>query len=467
MSAGKVPSALLHRSIQALFFYKFRRLGRFQGFPQFCIRGIGISPQQIAADRTGKKLGFLLDNGHGFAQHIFPQILNRHTFQIHRAFRGIIKPGDQAHQSGLAAAGTADDTQGLSFFQRKGNTGNGFRTGTLVLQCYIPEFQNGIAVCSRFAASKLHGAFCVQNLLHTAKACHGLAQQYDQIGKLHQLDEDLADIVDHGHQIAPQQHTALHLACAHPEHSNDHAVDHHIGQGIEHSRNSAHIQLAVRQFFIDCRKLPHLGFFPAKGTNHSDTVQVFPGCSGNIIQIFLCLLVFGIRDLHNTKYDHKQHSDRRHKNQRQLGIEGKDHDHSAEHDKRRPQKQAQEHIDAVLHLVDIAGHAGDQGGSTDGVQFCKTEVLDMEKQIPAQACCGTDGCFGSKKLGGKAAAEAQQRHQQHQGKITPDDLGISRRDAVVNDPGNQQRHRQVKARLQHFESRCQNALPLIFFHIRF
>ena len=227
------------------------------------------------------------------------------------------------------------------------------------------------------------------------------------------------------------------------------------------------MELAVCQPVIDCRKLLHLHFFPAKGTDHADTIEVFPGGSSHTVQIFLHRFVLRIGDLHHTKDDHKEHANCRHKDQRQLDVNGKHHDHRTKDDKGRAQKQTQEHIDTVLHLVDIAGHAGDQRRSTNGIQFCEAKGLDMGKQITTQSGRRADGRFGRKKLSGKAASKTQQRHKQHQGKVRPNHLGIAGRNTIVNDPCHQDRHGQIKARLQHFECRRQNALPLIFFHIGF
>ena len=146
-------------------------------------------------------------------------------------------------------------------------------------------------------------------------------------------------------------------------------------------------------------------------------------------------------------------------------MDGEHHDHGAKDNKRRAQEQPQEHIDSVLHLVDIRAHTGDEGGSANGIQLRKAEGLDMGKQIPPQTGGRPDGSLSGKKLGGKATRKAQNCHEKHQGKIRPNDPLISRGNAVVNDPGHQQRHRQIKGRFQHLKGRRQDALELIFFHI--
>ena len=89
----------------------------------------------------------------------------------------------------------------------------------------------------------------------------------------------------------------------------------------------------------------------------------------------------------------------------------------------------------------------------------------MPEQIPTQAGGRANGGFCREKLGGKAADKAQHRHQQHQRKIDPYDTGVPCGNALVNNPGNQERHCQVKGCFQHFKGRCQNTLQLILFHI--
>ena len=94
-------------------------------------------------------------------------------------------------------------------------------------------------------------------------------------------------------------------------------------------------------------------------------------------------------------------------------MNGEYHNHSTKDNKRRTQKQPQEHIDAVLHLINITGHTGDERCCADGIQLRKAEGLDMGQQVTAQSGGRADGCLGREELSRKAAGKAQNRHQQH------------------------------------------------------
>ena len=366
LAAGQIPSPLLHRVIQALAFGpdKILRLCQPQRLPQLLLRGIRISPQKIGTDSSGKQLSLL----HDYAHHIpetFPVPLTDGTpHQGNRPRGGVIEPGNQIHKTGFSASGTADDSDGLALPGGKGNVRETLRAGPGIGEPHMIEpdgLLSGILPGSLLCCLwKFHGRLRVQHLLHPSQACQRPADADNQIGQLYQLHQDLIHIIDQRHNSSGQQNTALHLPGARIQDGDHSQVHRHIGERIHQSGNMAHMKLQIHQRIIGRRKLLHLGLLPAEGPDHPDAGEIFPGGPGNRVQTGLNLFVPGGCPAHDAEHNHRQHRDRHHKNQRHLHIDGKGHDHGAEHDKGRTQEQAQHHVHSVLHLIGVAGHPGDQ-----------------------------------------------------------------------------------------------------------
>ncbi len=106
--------------------------------------------------------------------------------------------------------------------------------------------------------------------------------------------------------------------------------------------------------------MPDLVLFLIKGADHTASGQIFPCNTQHRIQRILHFFIERNTHKHNPEHHYREQRDCHHKNQRRLHINCESHNHRAEHDKRGTEKQTQHQIDAVLYLIDIACHAGDQ-----------------------------------------------------------------------------------------------------------
>ena len=79
-----------------------------------------------------------------------------YVFAVYKnsAFRNIVKPGDQVDERCFAAAGAADDTDGLSFAHGKCNACKRGRAASLIRKRNVPEFH-----CRRFLFASMR-YFC-------------------------------------------------------------------------------------------------------------------------------------------------------------------------------------------------------------------------------------------------------------------------------------------------------------------
>ncbi len=112
-------------------------------------------------------------------------------------------------------------------------------------------------------------------------------------------------------------------------------------------------------------------FFFMKRTDNPHAGQIFSRFPKHLIESGLHLFIQRHRDHHNAKYDNGKQRNRHGKNKRRLCIDRKSHDHRTEYDKRRTQEQTQHHINTILHLIGIRGHARDHRRSSQRIHFGK------------------------------------------------------------------------------------------------
>ena len=208
-----------------------------------------------------------------------------------------------------------------------------------------------------------------------------------------------------------------------------------------------------------------LGGLPAKGPDDPHAGEVLPGGAQHLVQARLHLLVPGHGPQHHAEHHHRQQGDGHHEHQRRGHVEGKGHHHGAKHHKGGAQQQPQGQVQAVLHLVDVAGHAGDKGGGAHGVHLGVAQGLDVGEQVVPQLGGNAHRGLGREELGGDGAHQAHHaqagHHQAHAAHIAPIGAG----NAHVDDSGHHQGNQQLEGGLQQLEQRPQDALLLIAAHI--
>ena len=467
LPARKVLSALLHRLVQAqgLGAHKAGGLGRLQSGPQLGVGGAAVPPQQVRADGAGEQLGLLHHDAHPAAQKLPGPGRGRPAEQLHAALGGVIKAGDQVHQAGFARAGAPDDADGLPLAGGEGDARQAGRARPGVGQAHMVE-ADGLAGAALVrlpgdGGGEGHARLCLQHGMDAPRAGQRLADLDDQVGQLDQLDQNLVHIVHQGDQVAGSHAAHVDLDGAGPQQGHDGQVDEHIGQGVGQGGQVAHFQLQAGQLAVGLLKALDLACLLAEGAHHPHAGQVLPRQAQHLVQPALHLAVERGRHRHDAEHHHRQRRDGDDEDQRRLEVDGKSADHGPDHHKGAAQKQPQEHIQPALDQVDVAGHPGDEGGSADGVHLGKAEGLDVRKQRVAQGGGVAHRGPGRKILCGDAAPQAHHGQKQQQPAPREDVAGVARGDAHVDDIGHDQRHQQVKAGLQHFEQRGDDALLFI------
>ena len=467
LTAGQVSAALFQLEIQltGLALHHFLGLGGGQCLPQLRIAGIFVAPAEIVPNAALKQHCPLLHHAHLGAQCRPAELLHVIAVEPHRPLLGVIKPGNQIHQGGFAAAGAANDADGLSLFRLEADVHEAGRTGTGISKGHILEADGLLTVAGQRLGALGHGGLLFQHRRHPSGTGQGFGEGDNQGCQLNQLHNDLEHIVVQRHHVAlgNAAQTDLDGSPANEEHRRN--VNQHIGQGIQQGRNPPYKLVEPGQCLIGCIKLLHRLLLPAEGTDDPDTGEIFPGQAGHPIQGGLGFAEQGDAHQHNGKHHHEQHRNGCRKNQGALGIDGKRHHQRTEHHKGTAQQQPQTHVHTGLHLVDVGGQPGNHGVRPQGVQLGEGKFLDVVKHRLAQIRRKAGAGSGGKKLGGNAARQAQKRHGNQQEEALHQHPPVLPGNAHVNHPCHNQGHQQVEHHFQQLKQRCQNALRRIPFQV--
>lgn len=364
----------------------------------------------------------------------------------------------------LAAARAADDADGRAGRGGKAHAGDGFRTRAGIA--------HGNAVKHDAAVRRVErrGLFAVllrgldgKNAGDAVAAGRRLGERDNQIRHFDQLDENLAHVVVQRDDLSLRQRAHLHAQRARVDQQNHRRVDDQIGDGVHHRGDAAYPQLHAGEQLNLALKLFVFRVLFAEGANHAHARQVFARRGGYTVQLALNVAVHRNRNQHDGEHDDAQRNDHARENHRAARVDGEGHDHRAEDDERRAQQQAQAHVHARLHLVDVAVHAGDERGGAHRVQLRVAQRLDMLHEHMTQPGGKADGRLGREILRGDGAQQTYAAQRDQPQAHAHDEARVARGNALVDNGRHNQRHDQLKGGFQQFEQRRKYAFqPEVF-----
>ena len=294
----------------------------------------------------------------------------------------------------------------------------------------------------------------------------GLGDRDDQVRQLDQLHQNLADVIHQRHDLALAERARVDPHRAGVQQRDQRGVDGDVGQRVHQRTDLAGQALQAGQSRVLAVELGDFVVLAAEGAQHAGTAQVLAGQQQHAVQLGLGLFVQRHGDQHDAEHDHRQHRYGHREHQRAAHVDGEGHDHRAEHDEGRAQEQSQTEVHARLHLIDVAGHAGDERGGADAVEVGKAQLLDVGKHRVAQLRGQAHGGLRGEVLGGHAAGQADQA-QQHQNRAHAQDVArVAAGDALIDDGGDDEGNDQLKAGLQQLEQRAEDALLPVIPQIR-
>ena len=425
---------------------------------------VGIAPFQIVPNGALKQDALLRHQTNALVKRFHPVFLYVHPIQQHLSLFRIIKPGNQMNQRGFPGACAADDSNCLPRRRLEADMLQSGFTGALIPNGYIPEF-NRAAQFIRRTDSVLLGRFDFQDSIHTGGTGGRLGHVDNQVGHFDQLNQNLRHIVVQRNHKTLRQNPVVHLHSADFYQQHHSQIDNHEGHGVHQIGNSTSallLRLKLRRLVF---KRALLAGLHGKCPQNPHAGQVLPGRGGDPVQTALKPFVHGHGDCHNAEHNQTQDRDDPGKYHRRLSVDGKRHNHGAEHHKRRPQQQPQRQIHTVLYLIDVRGHPGHHGGGAQRVDFRVTKAQNVRHYRMAQPRGESHSSLGCEILRRNRAGQSHNAQQDHDQTHFYHIAAISAADALVHNVCHDQRNHQFEAGLQQFEQRAQHTFSAIALHV--
>ena len=204
-----------------------------------------------------------------------------------------------------------------------------------------------------------HGALRVEDLVDAGGAGGRLGFLDDEVGELDALHQDLGTVVDESNELALREAADVDLEAADVERDCEPEVADGVGERAQRPGDIAHVHLLAAEV---AGRLVHAGdlvCLAAEGAYHADALEVLRCTQQDVVQAALHGAVQPGRDAHHQG-DHGEDDHDGQRVDQPLGtVDGKDEHERAAHHKGGAQDEAEEHVDAVLHLLCVVGHARD------------------------------------------------------------------------------------------------------------
>ena len=231
-----------------------------------------------------------------------------------------------------------------------------------------------------FVAVFVHRVFGRQHAVHPLCAGDRACQRYYQHRKFDEFDKYLRHIVVERNNLSLRDRSRVDAERADPDKRDNAAVDKNVCQRVHQRGNSADEFLTSCQVAVCRNKAFVFGVFFPECTDNAHARKVFAGNAEKRVE--LCLNFFIKRNC----YEHYCHDRRGHNGYRDrkchgaFRIDGECHYRRPEHDERGAQKQSQNHVHALLNLLDVCRHTGYESGSSEFVRVRVRKRLYAREQ---------------------------------------------------------------------------------------
>ena len=383
--------------------------------------------------------------------------------------RGLIQPGDQAHQCALGAAGAAQNTHGHTAGNGEvdirqvplGAVGMVFEVNVVKADGTVGE---GELPLGAVTGDLLHGIvvgdlrLLLQHLHNALAAGDGAGQHHHHHGHHHQGHENFGGVGEEGQQVAGEHLAAGHIVTAQPHDGYDGAAHNEVHHGDEghHEAEGPLRRLAERLAALEEFLL--LPVLPDERLHHPDSVQIL---LHHQIQSVGGLLQGGEEGPHIPQYDEHHQRQQRQDHQKdltQLQTDAKGHHQSGDEHHRSPYQHPHPHHQGHLHRRDVVGEPGDEGGSGKVLDVGKGEALYLPVLCVTDVGAEAHAGLGGQRRCAHAQRQTDQGHQHHLQAHGKDVAAVSgaavAADAVVHDAA----HGLGQHQLQHrFACRAEDA----------
>ena len=448
LTAGHVGAALFDVRLVALRHLpdELVSAGDLAGADAFFFRGVLLAPAKVFDEGAGEQFVFLKDHRHFVAQRLQVIFLDVVAADIDRAvglfgpFRGrvrVVEAADEAHERRLAAAGTADDADGLTGADVEVDVVKVFLSFAVFLVGEMDVVETDAAVRDFIKrVFRVHDVRFLDEDFGNTVGRSGTHGQHDQDGREHhQREHGAHDIAEEGREGTGGHGAFDDEVRTEPADADHDRVDgeHHTGHHDDHP--FFRLDEQVVQVEGGFHELLVFVVFPDEGLDDADGGNILLDARVEVIVPFEDFPEQA-HDLHaeGGGNDGDEHQNAQ-KHQRDLFIDDEAHHQREDEHQRRADRDAEDHLERVLHVRDVGRHAGDEAGRAELVDVREGVGLDLLVHRPSQVPGKAGGRERAEPARCHAEQKAQECHTEHGHAVFHDIAHVSLADAPVDDHG--------------------------------
>ena len=380
------------------------------------------------------------------------QLVGAHVAAIHKdaALLHVVKPHQKVDDSGLAAAGGADDPQALAPLQGKADVAEAIFPLLTVPGVGIVAEGHMLKTDELLSLGRL-GLLRQQDKLIRLQGKHlldavgggrGLAEHDENPVDAHDALDDHVEVRQKGQNHAGLDGPGVDPPGAHPDHQGEAQVQAHLHQGAGNGHDGAGPDIGPGHSVVLPGKVLLLIGRLAQGLDDADAGDVLPHHPHHLVQPRLHLAVEGDTVAGNAENHHHQHRHDHQQNRGQGRVHGQGDGDAAQEHHGHPHAHGLQRLDAGLDIIAVAGHAADEAGQAEVIKLRAGEVGRLGKEGLAHVVGDAVGIVNGDAVGPDVQLPSEYGCQNHQRAPQKHQLqppqGHHLVDEMLQDIGNQQ-----------------------------
>ena len=282
----------------------------------------------------------------------------------------------------------------------------------------------------------------------------------------HQGHEDVHDVAEQSVQLAGGNGTVQHIFCAQPAQRKVAAVDSDQHGGVVETQTALGVDELVIQALAGFGVLFVLKALAHEALHHADGGDVL--LHGRIQGVVV--FEHPVKDVEGRHHDACQHRHQKdhshHEDQRQRAADHHGHEQGEHQMHRGTHAHALDHLEGVLHIGHVGGHAGDKACGGELVDVGERIMLDVLIHGIAQVAGKAGGCLGGVFAGQNAQRQRDHSHQKGEQAILEDGVHIALFNALIDDEGHDGGQKHIHHGFQSGKERCQDCGAFILAQMR-
>ena len=362
---------------------------------------------------------------------IIPDI---HAAHADSAGLGVVQAGDELHQTGLCAAGAADDAQCLAGLDVKGDVVQDRLAGAvLVLEGDVVEADAAVLDLLHGSLGGGQVGLLVQDFHDALCGSGGHGDHDESHAQHHQSHQDVHDVAEQSIQLAGGQRAVQDVLCAEPAQGNVAAVNSRQHGGVVEAQTALCVDELLIQTLAGFGVLLILEALADEALDHADSGDVLLHGGVQVVVI----LENTVENFEGGDHDACQHGqqegDGHHEDEGQRTADTERHDECEHQMDRGAHTHALHHLEGILQVGHVGGHTGDEAGGGEFVDVGEGVVLDILIHRIAQVAGKAGGRLGGVLAGQNAQQQGDGRHCEGEQAVFDDGVHIALFNAKVDD----------------------------------